>query len=48
MLKLGRFLFITKTGELSVHVEKIELLTKANITELPGIEESVIFRLPKI
>ena len=29
-------------------VNKIELLTKANITELPGIEESVIFRLPKI
>ena len=29
-------------------VNKIELLTKTNITELPGIEESVIFRLPKI
>ncbi len=29
-------------------VNKIELLTKANITELPGVEESVIFRLPKI
>ena len=29
-------------------INKIELLTKANITELPGIEESVIFRLPKI
>ena len=29
-------------------VNKIELVTKANITELPGIEESVIFRLPKI
>ena len=29
-------------------VNKIELLTKANITELPGVEESVIFKLPKI
>ena len=29
-------------------VKKIELLTKAHIRELPGVEESVIFRLPKI
>jgi 4-hydroxy-3-methylbut-2-enyl diphosphate reductase len=29
-------------------VNKIESLTKANITELPGVEESVIFKLPKI
>ena len=29
-------------------VSKIESLTKANITELPGVEESIIFRLPKI
>jgi 4-hydroxy-3-methylbut-2-enyl diphosphate reductase len=29
-------------------VNKIELLTKAHIRELPGVEESVIFRLPKI
>ena len=29
-------------------VDKIELLTKANITELPGVEESIVFRLPKI
>jgi 4-hydroxy-3-methylbut-2-enyl diphosphate reductase len=29
-------------------VNKIESLTKANITELPGVEESIIFRLPKI
>jgi 4-hydroxy-3-methylbut-2-enyl diphosphate reductase len=29
-------------------VNKIELHTKANITELPGVEESVIFKLPKI
>ena len=29
-------------------VNKIESLTKANITELPGIEESIVFRLPKI
>ncbi len=29
-------------------VNKIESLTKANITELPGVEENVIFRLPKI
>ena len=29
-------------------VNKIELLTKAQIRELPGVEESVIFRLPKI
>lgn len=29
-------------------VNKIELLTKANITELPGVEESIVFRLPKI
>ena len=29
-------------------VSKIESLTKANITELPGVEESIVFRLPKI
>ncbi len=29
-------------------VNKIESLTKANISELPGVEENVIFRLPKI
>ena len=29
-------------------VNKIELLTKAHIRELPGVEESVVFRLPKI
>ena len=29
-------------------VNKIESLTKANITELPGVEENVIFKLPKI
>jgi len=29
-------------------VNKIESLTKANITELPGVEENIIFRLPKI
>ena len=29
-------------------VNKIELLTKAHIRELPGVEESFIFRLPKI
>jgi len=29
-------------------INKIESLTKANITELPGVEESIIFRLPKI
>ena len=29
-------------------VNKIESLTKANITELPGVEESIVFRLPKI
>ncbi len=29
-------------------VNKIESLTKADITELPGVEENVIFRLPKI
>ena len=29
-------------------VNKIESLTKAHIRELPGIEESVVFRLPKI
>ena len=29
-------------------VTKIESLTKASITELPGIEESIIFKLPKI
>jgi len=29
-------------------INKIASLTKANITELPGIEESIIFRLPKI
>jgi 4-hydroxy-3-methylbut-2-enyl diphosphate reductase len=29
-------------------VNKIESLTKAHIRELPGVEESVIFRLPKI
>jgi 4-hydroxy-3-methylbut-2-enyl diphosphate reductase len=29
-------------------INKIESLTKANITELPGVEENVIFRLPKI
>jgi 4-hydroxy-3-methylbut-2-enyl diphosphate reductase len=29
-------------------VNKIESLTKAQIRELPGIEESVVFRLPKI
>ncbi len=36
--------------EISVNniVNKIESLTKANITELPGVEESIVFRLPKI
>ena len=29
-------------------VNKIEALTKASITELPGIEENIIFKLPKI
>ena len=29
-------------------VNKIESLTKANIAELPGVEESIVFRLPKI
>lgn len=29
-------------------INKIESLIKANITELPGVEESVIFKLPKI
>ena len=29
-------------------INKIESLTKASITELPGIEESIIFKLPKI
>ena len=29
-------------------VNKIESLTKAKIRELPGVEESVVFRLPKI
>lgn len=29
-------------------VNKIESLTKAHIRELPGVEESVVFRLPKI
>jgi len=29
-------------------VNKIELLTKGHIRELPGVEESVVFRLPKI
>jgi 4-hydroxy-3-methylbut-2-enyl diphosphate reductase len=29
-------------------VNKIESLTKANITELAGVEESIVFRLPKI
>jgi len=29
-------------------VNKIESLTQANITELPGVEESIVFRLPKI
>ena len=29
-------------------VNKIESLTKAQILELPGVEESVVFRLPKI
>ena len=29
-------------------VNKIESLTKAHILELPGVEESVVFRLPKI
>ena len=29
-------------------VNKIESLTKASITELPGVEENIIFRLPKI
>jgi len=29
-------------------VNKIESLTKAHIRELPGVEESVIFKLPKI
>ncbi|MFM7482108.1 MAG: 4-hydroxy-3-methylbut-2-enyl diphosphate reductase [Candidatus Methylopumilus sp.] len=29
-------------------INKIESLIKANITELPGVEESIIFRLPKI
>ncbi len=29
-------------------INKIEVLTKAKITELPGIEEDIIFKLPKI
>ena len=29
-------------------VNKIESLTKANITELAGVEENIVFRLPKI
>ncbi len=29
-------------------VNKIESLTKAHIRELPGVEESIVFRLPKI
>jgi 4-hydroxy-3-methylbut-2-enyl diphosphate reductase len=29
-------------------INKIKSLTKVNITELPGVEESIIFRLPKI
>jgi len=29
-------------------INKIESLIKANITELPGVEESIIFRLPMI
>jgi 4-hydroxy-3-methylbut-2-enyl diphosphate reductase len=29
-------------------INKIESLTKVSITELPGIEESIIFKLPKI
>ncbi|MBM3360899.1 MAG: 4-hydroxy-3-methylbut-2-enyl diphosphate reductase [Betaproteobacteria bacterium] len=29
-------------------VNKIESLIKANIIELPGVEESIVFRLPKI
>ena len=29
-------------------INKIEVLTKATITELPGVEEDIIFKLPKI
>ena len=29
-------------------IRKIEVLTKAKITELPGIQENIIFKLPKI
>jgi len=29
-------------------INKIEVLTKAGITELPGVEENIIFKLPKI
>ena len=29
-------------------VNKIELLTKAHVRELPGVEENIVFRLPKI
>ncbi len=29
-------------------INKIEVLTKAGITELPGVEEDIIFKLPKI
>ena len=29
-------------------INKIEVLTKAKITELPGVEEDIIFKLPKI
>lgn len=29
-------------------INKIEVLTKATITELPGVEENIIFKLPKI
>ena len=29
-------------------IRKIEVLTKAKITELPGVQENIIFKLPKI
>ncbi len=29
-------------------INKIEVLTKAKITELPGVQENIIFKLPKI
>ena len=29
-------------------INKIEVLTEAKITELPGVQENIIFKLPKI